>query len=77
MSTGGVLFEADDFVEGATAAQNRVIILEIKWPWLLDDGCPIKLVARGWIVRRDAKGIALRIAKHEFRTAGARLKKPK
>jgi hypothetical protein len=74
ISTGGVLFRADDSAQVATALeQDRLIVLEIKWPCRLEDGCPIKLVARGKIVRWDANRIALKILKHEFHTAGARL----
>jgi hypothetical protein len=78
ISTGGVLFQADDFVEGTTVLeQDRLVVLEINWPCRLEDGCPIKLVARGKIVRRDSNRVALKIFRHEFHTAGARLTNPK
>ena len=67
VSSGGVLFEAaDDLPAGSS------IELLMKWPFLLEGVCPLKLVIHGSVVRSDSKGVAVRTKHHEFRTAGAR-----
>jgi hypothetical protein len=67
ISSGGIFFEVDETLP----AQGR-IELAMDWPFLLEGVCALKLVMRGNIVRIDAKGIAVKIAYHEFRTAGTR-----
>jgi len=67
ISSGGIFLEADDTLP----AYGRVE-LAMEWPFLLEGVCALKLVMRGRIVRKDTSGIAVQIARHEFRTAGAR-----
>jgi hypothetical protein len=67
ISSGGIFFEAGD-----PLPLNRRVELAMDWPFLLEGVCPLKLVMRGRVVRTDGQGIAVRIARHEFRTAGVR-----
>jgi hypothetical protein len=72
ISSGGVLFETDDPLPARGSVE-----LAVKWPFLLEGSCGLKLVMRGRIVRRDAnaKATAVRAEFHEFRTAGTRFPK--
>jgi hypothetical protein len=67
ISSGGIFFEVDE-----TLPTQSKIELAMDWPFLLEGVCALKLVMRGRIVRSDTKGIAVKIAHHEFRTAGSR-----
>jgi hypothetical protein len=67
ISSGGIFFEVDE----ALPTQGK-IELAMDWPFLLEGVCALKLVMRGLIVRSDTQGIAVKIAHHEFRTAGSR-----
>jgi len=69
ISSGGVLFEADNPLPARGAVE-----LAMKWPFLLNGLCGLKLVMRGRIVRCDAnaKAAAVCAESHEFRTAGMR-----
>jgi hypothetical protein len=69
ISSGGVLFEAD-----ALLPSTGPIVLALKWPFLLEGICNLKLVMRGRIVRSDAypKVIAVKAEYHEFHIAGVR-----
>jgi hypothetical protein len=67
VSSGGVLFEANE----SLPAGSSIEIL-MRWPFLLEGVCPLKLVIHGSVVRSDSKRIAVRTKHHEFRTAGAR-----
>ncbi len=63
MSSTGVLFTAD----------NRLFVgsnveVAISWPAQLNSTIPLKLVARGRVVRCDDSGTALEIHHTEFRT---------
>ena len=64
ISSGGVLFEADD------APDEGAIEIAMSWPFLLGKVCNLKLIMRGHIVRRNDGLLAMRVAQHEFRTAG-------
>jgi c-di-GMP-binding flagellar brake protein YcgR len=66
-SSGGVLFETFGDVPVA-----KPIDLAIKWPFLLDGECGLKLQLRGDVMRRDDKKIAVKIAHYEFRTTDVR-----
>jgi hypothetical protein len=70
ISSGGVLFEADEYLE-----DSRTIELAMNWPFLLDGVVTLKLVMSGRIVRTEAKAIAVQAERHEFRTAGTRAAK--
>jgi hypothetical protein len=69
ISSGGVLFEADDRLP-----TSGPIELAMSWPFLLEGVCCLKLIMRGRIVRCDegTKAIAVKAEYHEFRTAGVR-----
>jgi len=70
ISSGGVLFHVNDVFETKDILPDGGMIeLGIKWPLLLDEVCPLKLVVRGCIVRRDDTGLAVKTEQHEFRTA--------
>jgi hypothetical protein len=45
------------------------IELVMKWPFLLHGVRPMNLVMLGSVVRSDSKGSAVRVIRHEFRTA--------
>lgn len=70
ISSGGVLFETDNPLPVRGSVE-----LAMKWPFLLQGACGLKLVVRGRIVRCDAgtRATAVRAEYHEFRTAGTRL----
>ena len=54
MSSTGVLFTAD-----CELTPGRRVELSISWPAQLNDKCPLKLVARGRVVRVEgAKGLS-------------------
>jgi hypothetical protein len=66
MSSTGVLFTTNrELIPG------RRIELSIHWPAQLNDSCPLKLVAKGRVVRSEAGRAALEIQQYEFRTLGA------
>ena len=61
ISSSGVLFDAND-----TLHSTGVIELTLRWPFLLDGVCPLKLVIQGLVVRNHDKRIALSIKQHQF-----------
>jgi hypothetical protein len=65
-SSGGVLFEIFGEVP-----KGGSIELAIKWPFLLDGECGLKLQLRGYVIRRYDQKIAVKIAHYEFRTTGS------
>lgn len=67
ISSGGIFFETDD-----TLPEQGRLELAMEWPFLLEGVCPLKLVMRGRIVRKETTGVAVKIVNHEFRTARAR-----
>lgn len=67
VSSGGACFESPDVLP-----VERLIELVMKWPFLLEGVCPLRLVMRGRIVRCDGRQIAVHVKHHEFRTAGVR-----
>jgi hypothetical protein len=67
VSSGGVLFET--FVD---VPVGSAIDLAVKWPFLLDGKCGLKLQLRGYVMRADDKKIAVKIAHYEFRTTDVR-----
>lgn len=66
ISSRGVLFEAHEDLP----AIGRIEVT-IRWPFQLDGVCPLKLVVRGRIVRRDGNKIAMFSEHHQFRTSRA------
>lgn len=70
ISSNGVLFETDH-----PLPERGTMELALKWPFLLNDACGLKLVMRGRIVRSEANGSATAVCmeSHEFRTSGLRV----
>jgi hypothetical protein len=64
MSSTGVLFTTDEQLP-----PGRRVELAISWPAQLNDTCPLKLVARGRVVRVEGTKVAIEIQQYEFRTA--------
>ena len=67
MSSSGVLFSTDQAL-----LPGRHLELTISWPVQLDNKCPLKLVARGRVVRSQSGYVAFEIFQHEFRTKSSR-----
>jgi len=66
MSSGGLLFVADHVL-----MPGRRVEVSVAWPAQLNNTCPLKLVARGRVVRCDGQTAALEIQHYEFRTQGS------
>lgn len=66
MSSSGVLFTTEQAL-----APGRRLEVAVSWPAQLDAKCPLKLVARGKVVRCPDGQAAIEIQQYEFRTAGA------
>ena len=66
MSSSGVLFTAQQ-----PLFPGRRLEISVSWPAQLDNKCPLKLVARGKIIRSEAGKVAIEIQQYEFRTAGS------
>jgi c-di-GMP-binding flagellar brake protein YcgR len=67
ISSGGVWFTADNLL-----TVGMPIELQMSWPILLNDSCPMKLMIYGCVVRSNEKGAAVAIERYEFRTQGSR-----
>jgi len=67
MSTGGILFQPEDALPEQVAIE-----LILSWPFLLDRACNLNLCVHGRIVRSDARGTAVSVQQHEFRTTKRR-----
>jgi c-di-GMP-binding flagellar brake protein YcgR len=65
ISSGGVAFRSNDIFKVGSYLE-----LSISWPALLNDGCPVKLVVEGKVVRSDGQCTAISFKRHEFRTRG-------
>jgi PilZ domain len=66
MSSNGVLFTTDEFL-----VPGRRVELAISWPAQLNSTVPLKLVARGRVVRSEGGAAAVEIQQYEFRTQGS------
>jgi len=64
MSSNGVLFTTDQYL-----LPGRRLELSISWPAQLNSTVPLKLVARGRVVRCEEGKAAIEIHQYEFRTA--------
>jgi hypothetical protein len=71
VSSGGVLFDADDFEADQSFPIGSTIELTIRWPFIPDAVCPIKLLVKGRIIRTASKGVAVRTSYHQFSRAEA------
>lgn len=60
-----VLFENDQHVPRGTELELR-----ISWPLRLQSVCPLELVVRGSLIRKDQAGAVLRMKSCEFQTHG-------
>jgi len=67
ISSRGILFTTE-----RPLTANKRLELSVDWPVRLDNGCPLKLVAQGRVVRAEDARAALMIEKYEFRTQGAK-----
>jgi PilZ domain len=63
ISSSGVLFSSEHML-----LPGRRLELSISWPAQLDNKCPLKLVARGRVVRFEEGRTAIEIQQYEFRT---------
>lgn len=63
ISSSGVLFTSEQML-----LPGRRLELSISWPVQLNDLVPLKLVARGRVVRFEQGVAALEIQQYEFRT---------
>jgi hypothetical protein len=63
MSSTGVLFTTE-----STLPPGERVELAMSWPVLLNDMLPLKLVARGRLVRSAGTQAAMSIEKYEFKT---------
>ena len=66
ISSAGILFSTEHVL-----LPGRTIEVSVSWPAQLNDTCPLKLVARGRVVRFEPGKAALEIQHYEFRTQGA------
>lgn len=66
MSSNGVLFTTDGLL-----VPGRKVELAISWPAQLNSKVPLKLVARGRVVRSEDGIAAVEIQQYEFRTQSA------
>ena len=65
MSSGGVLIQTEN-----SLLPGRRLEMTISWPAHLNNTCPLKLVAKGRIVRVESGRAAIEIQQYEFRTQG-------
>lgn len=63
MSSNGILFTTEQML-----LPGKRLEVAVSWPAQLDNKCPLKLVARGKIVRSEQGVAALEIQQYEFRT---------
>jgi len=71
LSSGGLLFDA-----GRELLIGETVDVSISWPALLNNIAPMLLVVSGRIVRSARGHSAIRIGRHEFRTAGVPVQNP-
>ena len=62
-SSGGIAFTCD-----RQLPLHASIEVSLSWPVALQDSCPLRLVAKGRVVRSDGASVACTIEKSEFRT---------
>lgn len=68
MSSNGVLFTSEHML-----LPGRRLELAISWPAQLNNQTPLKLVARGRVIRFEDGQTAIEIQQYEFRTSGKSL----
>jgi len=68
MSSGGVAFQTDRPLQ-----IGAFIELSISWPVQLDNGCPMRLIVFGKVLRTGMNRTVCSIERYEFRTQGRML----
>lgn len=63
MSSGGVAFEPD-----RPLRVGAFVELSISWPVQLDNGCPMRLIVFGKVLRTGLNRAVCTVENHEFRT---------
>jgi hypothetical protein len=66
IGSGGLLFTTEERLPA-----GRMVEISINWPARLGGTCPLKMVAKGRIVRSEPGKAAMRIERYEFRTRRA------
>jgi hypothetical protein len=66
MSSRAILFRHE-----ARLAEGKRLELAVSWPALLNDTCPLKLVALGRVIRSNFEEAVIEIERYEFRTQGS------
>ena len=67
LSSGGIAFSCPEPLKIGSYLE-----LSVSWPVLLNQSCPLKLVASGRVVRSDHRSTAMSLERYEFRTQGAK-----
>ena len=67
LSSGGIAFTCNTPLKIGSYLE-----LSISWPVLLNQSCPLKLVASGRVVRSDQNRTAISLDRYDFRTTGAK-----
>ena len=67
LSSGGIAFTSS-----APLKIGSYLELSVSWPVMLNQSCPLKLVAFGRVVRSDQNCTAVSLDRYEFRTAAAK-----
>jgi len=65
ISSSGILFTTEHLL-----LPGRTLEVSVSWPAQLNNACPLKLVARGRVVRFEPGKAAIEIQHYEFRTSG-------
>jgi len=65
MSSSGILFSTEEDLQA-----GRQVEVSVAWPAQLNNQTPLKLVAKGRVVRVENRRAALEIQHYEFRTQG-------
>jgi c-di-GMP-binding flagellar brake protein YcgR len=65
ISSSGILFTTEHML-----LPGRTLEVAMSWPAHLNQNCPLKLVARGRVVRFESGRAAIEIQHYEFRTQG-------
>jgi hypothetical protein len=66
MSSRAILFRSE-----TRLTEGKRLELAVSWPAMLNDTCPLKLVALGKVIRSNLQESVIEIERYEFRTQGA------
>jgi hypothetical protein len=66
ISSRGVLFTTESMLASGTPVE-----VSVRWPVLLNDSCPMKLMIFGCVIRSTDTTATVTIDRYEFRTQGA------